>query len=57
VVIGHNTILAYFATRHLAQLAERKARYPKVLGSNPSFSTPHITTVITCVLPAVGGMK
>ena len=38
------------ATGLVAQLAERRAWYPKVLGSNPTFSTKHIT----CLSPAVG---
>ncbi len=37
----------------LAQLAERRAWYHNVLGSNPTFSTKHIT----CLSPAVGGLK
>ena len=37
----------------VAQLAERTAWYPKVLGSIPTFSTKHVT----CLSPAVGGLK
>ena len=40
-------------TRLLAQLAERRARYPKDLGSSPTFSTKHIT----CLSPVVGGLR
>ena len=40
-------------TRFLAQLAERRARYPRVLGSNPTFSIMHIT----CLSTAVGCLK
>jgi hypothetical protein len=41
----------WFANR--ARSAERRAWYPKVLGSIPTFSTKHIT----CLSPAVGGLK
>jgi hypothetical protein len=34
-------------------LAKRRAWYPKVLGSIPTFSTKHVT----CLSPAVGGFE
>ena len=37
----------------VAPLAERRTLYPKVLGSNTTFSTKHIT----CLSPAVGGLN
>ena len=46
-------ILIQTCTGLVAQLAERRAWYPKVLGSNPTFSTKNIT----CLSPAVGGLK
>ncbi len=41
------------STGLVAQLAEHRAWYPKVLGSIPTFSTKHVT----CLSPAVGGLK
>jgi hypothetical protein len=37
----------------VAQLAERRAWYPKVLGSITTFSTKYVT----CLSPAVGDLK
>ncbi len=42
-----------YGTGLVAQLAERRAWYPKVLGSIQTFSTKHVT----CLSPAVGGLK
>jgi hypothetical protein len=46
-------IYIYNETGLVAQMAESRACYPKVLGSIPTFSLKHVT----CLSPAVGGLK
>ncbi len=45
--------VSFMGTGLVAQLAECRAWYSKVLGSIPTFSTKHVT----CLSPAVGGPK